>query len=246
MSHKITCPSCFTDIPQDRVFDQMTVCECGEVIHLDGSKAAEGSSRTVIILVVMTLFILAGFIHAVNWDKHSMAIIPLKTKQLLGMASLEEQKEIARICALRKKYFCQEEALISASKLDKKDRKLLLEVGQLQMNREAYPQAVRTYSSYFTAKGRDKEARLNLAVALEQTGQAKEAQRHLKYLVYSNKRELQAAAARTYVNLLMKSGNLKEAHKVIRFCRGIGNNASLFMEKEYKEVRKRLRKGPSA
>jgi tetratricopeptide (TPR) repeat protein len=219
----------------------MTVCECGQVIHLNGSRRSENNSRAIFLLVLLSFFILGGFVHAVNWDKYSLTIIPLKTKQILGVAKLEDLKEVARICKIRKKYFCQERALISAQKLDRTDRKLLLDIGQLQIDREAYKEAVRTYSSYFTAKGRDKKARLNLAIALSKTGQRVEAKRHLKYLVFSNRRQLQAEAARTYVSLLMETGDMHEAQRVIRFCRGVGNNASLFMEKEWKEVRKRLR-----
>lgn len=246
MSQSITCPSCFKEIPNDRIFDQMTVCDCGQVIHLSGNRRSRESSRPIVLIVLLSLFILGSFVHAVNWDKYSMAIIPLKAKQILGMASLEELKEVAKICEIRKKSHCQEQALIAAQKLDKKDRKLLLEIGQLQIDRKAYKLAVRTYSSYFSAKGSDKTARLNLAVSLAQTGQNKEAKRHLKYLVFSNKRNLQADAARTYVSLLMKSGDMQEAQRVIRFCRGVGNNASLFMEKEWKEVRKKLKVARSA
>lgn len=236
----ISCPSCFKSIPATQSYEGVYICECGQRVasRNPNDKAASKSSFW---LVVLGIFVLAGFLHAANWDNHFFEIIPLKTKQLLGVASLNELEKIAAICEDRKKNFCQEQALSEAFAIDNKKRDRLIKIAELQISRSGYEDSTNTLSKYFKAGGKDRLARYNLAVSLAKTGKTTEAKKQLHYLVFSTKGSLDAQAARTYVSLLMESGDYQTAQKVVRHCRGLGNNTAMFLETEWKEIQKKLK-----
>jgi len=238
MLYDVSCPTCFKTIPLSQSYDGTYICVCGTKVHPNPESTS--STSTSFWIVLLGVLSVASFIHATNWDRYFFTIIPLKTKQILGVASIQDLNQIVSICEDRKKVFCQEGALTEISHRDPKNLEIALKVAQLQISRESYAEASRTLQRYFNLGGKDRLARYQFAVALSKTNQVDEAKKHLHYLVYAEKSTLDARAARTYVALLLSSGDPKAANKVIEHCRSLGNNAALFMEKELKEIRKRI------
>jgi hypothetical protein len=242
--YQVTCPTCFKSIPAVQSYEGTYVCSCGAKVRTKESSAETAASGRIWI-VLLGLLIIVGFIHASNWDNYSVEIIPLKTKQILKLATPIELRQIADICEDRKKFFCQETALIEASLQEPKDRDLLLQIAALQMTREAFAPAQVTLGQYFKLGGKDRLARYQLGLALWKLGQIKDAKKHLHYLVFSSKKSLDAQAARTYVSLLMSEKDFASAQKVIKHCRSLGNNTAMFLEREWKEIQKELPRSSS-
>lgn len=242
--YQVACPTCFKMIPAAQSYEGTFVCECGQKVRT-GHNSKKTASASKSWIIGLGLAIIASFIHTSNWDNFSVEIVPLKVKQILGMADFQELRRIADICENRKKSFCQESALIESTRLDPKNKDLLLEISQIQMDRSAFESARLTLNSYFQLGGKDRLARYNLAIALWKLNMTADAKKHLKYLVFSSKQNLDAQAARSYVNLLMSEGDMASAHKVIQHCRSLGNNTAMFLEKEWKEIQARLNRQTS-
>ena len=78
-----SCPRCGTGVDYR---DEITVCHnCGWMPEPIESKSKFGRS-----LLILSLFSALAFVHLINWGGHSAEIVPLKTKIMLGFASLED------------------------------------------------------------------------------------------------------------------------------------------------------------
>ncbi len=215
----------------------MVVCTCGQVIHTETSQNKTVRMLPVNSFLVLFAFLVVGaFIHAVNWDAYFFEIIPLKGKQILGMADAKDLGRINVICRERKKLFCQEQALSSYLALQPKDAAASRELASLQMGRDAFGEAVQTLQKHVSYHKKDRLARFQLAESLTKLGRTREAKEQLHYLVFSSKRKLDPAPARLYVSLLLHEKNFKAARRVIQHCRRMGPNASLFLEKEWRMI----------
>lgn len=198
-------------------------------------------SSGVAALVGFTLVFAGGLFHILNWDKFSLEVIPLKAKQIVGVASAQDLKKVAEICEIRRKFSCQQSALWQAYQRDPRETDLLVKLGQLQMDSRDYTGALRTYTTYFKANGKDIGARYGYARALAEVGHAQEAKRQFQYVMsVSRDPVLTPEIARSYVKFLMKNKDYVTAKQVIVMTRRNNRSAAYFLEKELKVINSAL------
>jgi tetratricopeptide (TPR) repeat protein len=198
-------------------------------------------SSGVAALVGFTLVFVGGLLHILNWDKFAFEIIPIKTKQIVGMASVQDLQKIAEICEVRRKYPCQQTALWQAFQKDPSQKEILVKLGELQMDTEDYTAALRTYTAYFKANGKDIGARFEYARALSETGKPKEAKKQFQYVLSVSRDPIQTPEmARVYVKFLIKTKDYATAKHVIVSTRRGNRSAAYFLEKELKAINSAL------
>ena len=237
----MNCPACFREIKATEFIEGHAYCSCGKSIHLKPTDRRGEHVNVILPLVVLTLTVLASAIHIVNWNEHSVAIIPLKLKQMTGMANTEDLQSIASICQNRNKANCESLALEQAFKKDSQLNSLLVRVGEIKMKQKDYREALRVYTTYFKEKGQSLEARHQMALALTKTGQLKQAKKQYRYLVKAHSHTPNFKVARDYVGLLMETKKYARARKVILKHRRVSPEASLFLEKQWKFINKKIR-----
>ena len=79
--------------------------------NVSHSEKAPSQKPFVYMIIGVSVFMILSFIHVLNWDRHSFAVIPLKMKYALGLSGSSDYRELAQICTERMKYSCTEAAL---------------------------------------------------------------------------------------------------------------------------------------
>lgn len=241
MTHFGHCPACGTNIPRERYFNDSVICECGWTNSGKAKKeSAKQTDRTCIYIAVFAALLIGSFIQGVNWDKYFFTIIPLKAQQMAGVATADQLNQIAEICMDRKKYSCAETAHFQAWKKEPQNLVHLEKLGDLQVKQELMLSAVKTYDTYFAAKGDNLEAKYNYAKALAATNDSEKAEQYFKMVLKAKPDVLQITVTRHYINMLVKNEQLNKAKNVIEHFRKKGTNTSLFMDKEYKQIKTKL------
>jgi tetratricopeptide (TPR) repeat protein len=238
---QFNCPVCYNNIHPDRVVDQNVYCPCGHTLQIS-RKSSDRESGTTLSLVIFTLLIVGAIIHAINWDTYFFSIIPLKIKELSGIAAPHELKEIAKICNIRKKYNCEVHALEMAFELNKKDPESLLRVGEIYTDTNNFFLAAKAYTLYFKNGGKAESARYNYARSLGEIGQIDQAKKQFHYILRRDQKNPQFRVASSYVELLIKNRDYTTAKGVIQEYRRAGPSSALFLEKELKAINDKLRR----
>lgn len=238
---RLNCPVCLNDIQADRVMNGVAYCSCGHVLNLS-RRPVNSETNRVLPVILFSLFLIAVVTHAINWDTYFFTIIPLKMKQLAGIAKVEELKEIADICKKRKKSNCEVSALEEAFSLDKKELAGLLRAGEIYMQLKKFHAATQTYGLYFKHGGKSDSSRYAYAKALGEIGQFGEAKKQFHYILKTDRSNPQFQVARSYVELLMKNNDYAAAKSIIEEYRQAGPNSALFLEKEWKAIHQKLKR----
>ncbi len=237
---QLECPLCFSQIHADRIVGINAYCSCGHVVQVSYSSKDQDTNGASLSLIVFTLLMVGAIIHAINWDTYFFKIIPLKVKQLAGLAKAHELKEIAQICNFRKKNNCEVQALEKAYSINVGDSESLLRIGEIYTTTNNYFMAAKTYALYFQNGGKDETARYQYARSLGETGQVSDAKKQFHYILRSNNKTPQFRVARSYVELLIKNQDYKTAKGIIEQYRRAGPSSALFLEKEWKAINDRL------
>lgn len=235
------CPRCGVEISSDRVLGSSIVCECGWSKSLRSDVAdRRNMDKTCASIVLIGGLLIAGFLQAVNWDKHFFAIIPLKAKQIVGSATVKDLEEIANICNERKKHECTERAYLQIARKQPTNLANLNRLGQLQYKRERYSNAVETMTMYFSQKGTEVDASYTYALALAKLKKFDQADRYFRFTLNQRQSVLQVSVVRAYVQMLVDANRLTQARDVIVTYRKKSQSAEMFMNKELAEIRGKL------
>src|SRR5690606_12659278 len=106
-------PRCQNAVDEARLKEAVVVCNhCGFVSE---SRQAALETRvdkhTVRTMAIVAMLLVAGFIHVANWGASAVAIVPLKMKELIGVANAQDLEQIVQICTEQSKAVCVEQAL---------------------------------------------------------------------------------------------------------------------------------------
>lgn len=237
------CPVCKRSIPAERQIADQLICECGWSQSL--TSKSSGSLTGVFGILFVTLLMLGGFIHIINWDKYSVAIVPLKLKELHGSASYKDQIKISEICHERKKYDCQSKALEKALEFNFQNEALTKEIISLNYRMENYDQVIRYASMNLGHNEKDHESRIYLAQAYYHLDQVEESKKHYRYLTSGTPNMDKLNAARAYVRLLIGTNDYVTAKNVIKSYRKISAQTNSFLNEELQAAEQGLKKTAS-
>lgn len=241
MLHFGHCPRCGSEISAERIVGGTLVCDCGWTRSLRSDSVDRSNiDRTCASIIVIGGLLIASFLHAVNWDRHFFAIVPLKAKQVIGMADTSELGKIAEICAERKKHECVERAYADIEKLEPSNIENLSRLGQLQYKRERLNNAASTFAKYFELRGSEIDAIYAYAQTLTRLKRFDEADTYFRSALQKKDDVLQVTVVRNYVQMLVSANRLQDAKGVILKYRKNSASANLFMSKELDDIRARL------
>ena len=235
------CPRCGNEITSERIVGGTLVCECGWTRSLRSDSVNRSNvDRTCASIIVIGGLLIASFLHAVNWDTHFFAIIPLKAKQVAGLAQPADLEKIATICMERKKHDCVERALVDISRIQPMNLENLSRLGQLQYKRDRLNNAAATFAKFFHLKGKSLDATYTYAQTLTRLKRFEEADRHFKAALKMKDNVLQVTVIRNYVQMLVAANRLQDAKSTILRYRKDSASANLFMSRELEDIRARL------
>ena len=234
-----TCPRCAQEIALSRLHASPKVCDsCGYVLNnTEKIQLKRVERNSLISVVIAALFILAGFVHLINWGNHSLEIVPLQAASLVGIESPARLLRLADICLDVKKFDCVETAYF---RLAATDNEGWIRLGKIQFNRGKYVEAAESFRQYFSKGGQDLDAAYSYARALGEAGRSTEASKYFDYVLAAKPGTLQITVAQAYVKMLVSSGHPDQALKVIDSIRRKGQNAAQFMDSEYKVIQFKL------
>jgi tetratricopeptide (TPR) repeat protein len=224
-------------IPADRILAGTAYCSCGCSIAFHERRRDRVSSYP---LVIFSIVLVAVILHVLNWDTYSLHVLPLKLKQLTGMAREPELIQLADICRERQKTQCEIHALGQAYQLNNKNIPLLLRKANLHFKLKDHQAVVHSLSAYYKKGGKDFSSRHTFAVALGEVGQVVEAQKQFRYILKNDNKKPQFQVAKSYVDMLMKQRDYTTAKTVIEDYRRSAPQAGLFLEKELKFINRSL------
>ena len=149
-----------------------------------------------------------------NWGSSSIKIAPLKVQQWTGQLNEQSFSRLTETCMKLKKYNCVEKAHSSFFH-SSSDLKVLEQLGEFQYRRKKLSKASATYNKYFTKKGNSIKAAYNYARILEEQKQVKHALSYYEYALKAQPNTVQITVMRSYINLLVKTGQVNKAKQVL-------------------------------
>lgn len=229
------CPRCKMEVAVDRKSLATVVCNhCGKTISNNEEKLERSiENSTLKFMVLFTVFVLVGGFLLTNWDTHSLEVIPLKVKELIGMTSPSDREQLASICLDLKKYDCVEEQYKKAAQIDPQK---YIRLGQFQLQRGEQQAASGSFAIYFQNGGTDINAAYEYAKLLGDAGQIDAAVKYFEQILDAKKDVLQVSVIYAYVKALVKSGKYAEAKNLIENVRKQAPTGEQFMADEMTQI----------
>ncbi len=232
------CPQCKLEVPESRTLPTLICPHCGFTNSKSFQKAQkEVSQRFIKLSVGLSTFMVIAFMHAVTWDQFFFEVIPLKAKQIVGMANATDYGRLAEMCKTRKDSECVEHMLTNKVQAEPQNIENLAELGQVQFLRNNFKGSAATLKKYFAEGGLSLDASYTYARALGQIGQVDESSEAYKKVLASKPDMLQISVTQNYVRMLMDAGRAEQAKLVIESIRVKGSNAAMFMESEMQQIK---------
>ncbi len=231
-----SCPVCKSDISQDRLQQQVTICNsCGWSDNQTAKDTEHKSTKQFIfVATLVSILMIGGFIQTVNWSFYSFEIIPLKVKHFAGIASTKDLHRIAEICTKRHKPQCVEQVHGDLLRNDSANLEVLEKYGAILVNNKKIKLAAQAYSNYFQHGGTGLKAAYEYAKVLGNLERTDESKEYFNYVIQSRPETMQVTVTQKYVDMLYKAGHYREAHKIILNFKKRG--ARHFMEAKFKEL----------
>ncbi len=239
----LICPRCQQSVAEVRTQAEVIVCNhCGYTHdRRDDELQAHHEKKFSLVTFGAALVLLAGFILFVHWDKYAFTIIPLKAKEWSQTATPQDLRQIADICRERLHYSCTEKALSEIVQKNPNDLNSLYELAELQRRLGEVALSMANFKTYFSLGGNDGGADYSYARLLDLTEQYADAQVYYQRALLAKPGILQITVIQSYVSMLMKTHQTKQAIALIDDVRKHnGPEGQSFMAQEYNEMTRRF------
>jgi Flp pilus assembly protein TadD len=160
-------------------------------------------------------------------------------KEMIGAASVTDLEEIASICTSQAKPMCVEQALREVADKDRGNIEARARLAAFQSRMGELTAADRNYAQYFSAGGARPQSAYDYAMVLEKLNRIDDAARMFDFALVNKPDVLQITVTQAYVRMLMNVSRYEQARTLIDSIRKSGDNAKMFMEKEYAQLQKR-------
>ena len=156
------------------------------------------------------------------------------------MATVADYEKMAFICEDRKKPSCVETSYAKIAFLQPKNLENLERLAKIQFQQQDWTRAGLTLTRYFTLKGKSIDAGYMFAQILQKQKKYSESDRYYRFALSKKSKTMQISMTRSYIQMLIEANRLTQAKNVLLHYRSKSSTASLFMNKELKEIRQRL------
>ena len=232
--HIINCPVCGSKVNKA---GHTLFCKCGWSKSFNKKAETKIQHKITKSIVIAGIGIMGAIVYIGNWGPSSIKIAPLKIRQWTSQLDTQSFTNLKNICMSLKKYDCVEKAHSSFFK-SSGDLKVLEQLGDFQYRRKRFNQAYKTYSQYFTRKGKSVKAAYNYARILEQLGQTEFALSYYKFALSVQPGVIQVTVIRSYIDLLVKSGQSNKARQELMKLKPLLKRAGSLVQQEYKRWEK--------
>lgn len=209
------CPDCGTHIPEHRHDDTWVLCECGWM----GSKntrpqEAQQQKSAILRILLLSVFVMSGFLHTSKWGNESLKVIPLQTKVLLNIASPDAIHEFAQICI--KRNLLEEGEHYTAVWAEKtNDQDAWKDLALLRKKMDLPLPAIAAFENYTKLGGTDPLPLFHYAQLLESSDSAEKAERVYRHIVGMQKDTYPRTVVEELIRLLVSKNRLQEATVVL-------------------------------
>ncbi len=230
------CPVCGTKLSKA---GNTLFCECGW--HKAGSNKQERTAQKKIAknIFLLGLALMSAVIYLGNWGSSSLKIVPLKARQFTGLLNEKSFASLKNVCMSLKKYDCVESAHKSFFKSSGRPE-VLESLGEFQYRRNKFGEASKTYNRYFSNKGNSVKSAYNYARILEKSDDTKSALSYYKYALKAKPGVVQVTVMRSYIDLLVKSGQKNIAQAELMKLKPMLNRAGSLVKQEYESLQKQV------
>lgn len=243
-----TCKRCQLEIDPERLKAQPVICNhCGHSSSaLEKEVSRKMEKRVTQWMIGFSFVFVSSYVQLINWDNHSLSVIPLTAKSWMGASTVQDQEEMASICMDLKKWDCVE---TEYQKVAEQKPEKWFELGHFQMKRQKTHAAAESFYSFFTKVGPIENPELQLeasylyAQTLAELGQVDDAVTYFEQVLAARPDVLQVTVVQNYVRMLMSHKRYEQAEKLIKNVRSQGPSAESFMESEFKEIREMTSSG---
>lgn len=237
---KVKCPACGGDVGSERIFLNMMVCECGWTSSVRSKKIEHKAEFGIMSsLIFSAILILLGVFHYMQWDVYSLDILQVRTKEILGMARLNDLERKNEICKSRGQSACQLQTMKQLHRLRPQELKYLADLARIQLHTEGVNESNITLKEYIQMGGNDYQLLFAYAQHLAMVGEVDLATHFFEKVLQMKPDVLQIQVARSYVSMLMAHSRYEKARTIIEKLRRTGESAAYFLDEEMREIKRK-------
>ena len=218
---------------------QTVFCQCGWHASANNKNLAQLNQKVIKGIIAVSFALMLGVAYVGYWGSSSLSIIPLKIAQWTNSLDEASFTKLKNVCMHLKKYDCVEGAYTSFYN-SSHDLQALSELGHFQYRRKDFHSAAQTYRMYFKNQGRDVTAAYNFAHLLEKANNTADAEKYYKFALMSRPGVVQVTVMRSYIDLLVKTGQIKKARKELFNFKPILKRAGSLVQQEYVRWQKQV------
>ena len=218
---------------------QTVFCQCGWHASNNHKSLTRLNQKAIKGIVAVSFALMLGVAYLGSWGSSSLSIIPLKIAQWTNSLDEASFTKLKNACMRLKKYDCVEGAYASLYK-SSRDLQALSELAHFQYRRKDFHSAVQTYRLYFKNQGRDITAAYNFARLLEKNSNTVDAEKYYKFALVARPDVIQVTVMRSYIDLLVKTGQVKKARKELVDFKPTLKRAGSLVQQEYVRWQKRV------
>ena len=214
-------------------------CKCGWNHSFNQKKEMKVQKLISKRIFIAGISLMGLVVFLGNWGSSSIKIAPLKVQQWTGQLNEKSFSRLTETCLKLKKYNCVEKAHSSFFH-SSSDLKVLEQLGEFQYRRKKLGRASATYNKYFTKKGNSIKAAYNYARILEEQKQVKHALSYYEYALKAQPNTIQITVMRSYINLLVKTGQVSKAKQILAQFKPLLKRSSSLVKQEYNRWSKQV------
>jgi tetratricopeptide (TPR) repeat protein len=210
------CPDCGILIPAERMDEEMVVCNCGYT--RSQSQVAFEKSRnkaSSYVIVFLSLFLMASFIHTAKWGKDSVKVTPLEISRIFGTINADQALALGDM-SMDKKFFDQAEDMYSIY-VDENPEDVagLQKLGMLLFRQKKFEESAKHLEKYFLGGGEDQITLFSYGKSLTETQDLGHAEEVFLKLINAKPEMYQITVVQALIDLYIEQGKFVEAKSFI-------------------------------
>lgn len=210
------CPDCGTLIPAERMDEEMVVCTCGYTKSQSQVRFEKNRNKSSsYVIIFLSLFLIASFIHTAKWGKDSVKVTPLEVSRVFGTISPDQALALGDM-SMDKNFLDQAEKMYGIFlEANPDDVDANQKLGMLLFRQKKFEQAAVYLEKYFLEDGDDQITLFSYGKSLTETQDLGDAEEVFLKLINAKPEMYQITVVQALVDLYIEQGKLVEAKSFI-------------------------------
>lgn len=210
------CPDCGDLIPAERMDEEMVVCTCGYTKSMSQSKfESKRNKKSSYVIIGLSLFLMASFIHTAKWGKESVKVTPLEVSRVFGTISSDQALALGDM-SLEKNFLSQAEEMYGIFlQKNPDDIEANQKMGMLLFRQKKFTEASVYLEKYFLGGGDEQITLFSYGKSLTETQDLGNAEDVFLKLIKAKPEMYQITVVQALVDLYIAQDKLVEAKQFI-------------------------------